>query len=194
MFEFFSNAAENIMNFLSGIILQIIVAIIILLIGFILGRVAEKLVNRMLHEVDMDKMLKAAGSKFSLENFLSKSLKYLIYFIFIIFALNQLGITATILYIVLVAILIVLIISTFFGIKDFIPNFFAGISIYRKKYILVGEKIRVNDVEGEVIQVNLTETRLRTKKGDIIYFPNSTLMKSKIVKLKKRNKSQRKSK
>jgi len=42
----------------------------------------------------------------------------------------------------------------------------------------------VGEIEGVVVEVNLIDTRIKTEKGDIIYVPNSNMIKKKVVKLK----------
>jgi len=120
-----------------------------------------------------------------MERAIGKAIAYFIYFIAIIIALNQIGLTTTILYMISAAVLIIIVISIALGVKDFIPNILAGIHLHRKDIIKEGDKIKVKGTEGKVISVELTETKLKTKKGDIIIIPNSMLVKEEIIKLKK---------
>jgi len=168
-----------------GVINKAIAAVIILLIGFIIGKVVAKIFQKFLAEIELNKMMKkAAGIKVSLEEILSYFVQYFIYFIFIIMALNQLGLTTTILNMLSGAIIIVIIISIFLGIKDFIPNFIAGMFIHSKGFIKEGDHIKVKDVQGKIVKINMVETRIETKSGDLIYLPNTMLTKQEVIKLK----------
>lgn len=170
----------------SSIINRIAVALLIILIGFIIGRLLGKVVQRVLHELEINRIMKkAAKLSFSLEKAIANFVKYFIYFIAIIMALNQIGIATTILYMLAGAIIIIVILSVFLGVKDFIPNFFAGMVIHRKKFINVGDTIRVKGLTGKVIHINLVETRIQTENGDIIYVPNSNLTNEEVIKVKK---------
>ncbi len=100
-------------------------------------------------------------------------------------ALSQLGLTTTVLHMISAAVIVIVIISIFLSIKDFVPNFMAGIFIHRKGFVNEGDKIRVKGVEGRIIHLNLVETRIKTKKGDVIYLPNVLLTRNEVVKLKK---------
>jgi len=71
------------------------------------------------------------------------------------------------------------------AIKDFFPNFFAGITIYRKGEFKAGDLVKIDTAEGRVLSVNLLETKLETAGGDSIFVPNSVVSKSKVIKLKK---------
>lgn len=164
---------------------NIVIAIIILLIGFIIGKLLGKLVSRVLHEIETDKIAKKAGTKIKLEKSIGSLTAYLIYFIAILMALDQLGIKTIVLYILAIAVLAVLVLSVLLGIKDFIPNMFAGFFIYRKDLVKKGDKIKVHGVQGKVEKISLIETTVRTKNGDTVLIPNSTLTKEEIVKLKK---------
>ena len=170
--------------YLGPVVNNIITAIIILLIGFIIAKLLGRLVQRVLHEAELDNLLKKAGAKVSFEMALAHITEYFVYFITIIFALNQLGITTFVLYALAFGAVAVLIISVFLGMRDFIPNFMAGWYIYRKDLIKEGRNVKINGVQGKVVKLNLLDTRIKTKKGDLIYLPNSVVIKSKIVQKK----------
>lgn len=172
-------------NLISDIMNNLIVAVIIILIGFILGRVLGKLVQKLLHELELDNILKrTAKIKFSLERGASKFISYFIYFVAIILALNQIGLTTTILHMVSAAILIIIVLSVILGVKDFIPNFLAGMQISRKKLIEEGDRIKVRGTEGKVVNIDLTEIKMKTKSGDIIFIPSSIFIKEQFTKKK----------
>tara|TARA_Y100000310_G_scaffold302635_1_gene340187 strand:- start:29140 stop:29679 length:540 start_codon:yes stop_codon:yes gene_type:complete len=170
----------------SSIIIKLLAAVVVLLIGFIVARILSKLTKRILNELEIDKVLKEQTNiKTPLEEFLSSTVKYLVYFIAVIIALNQLGLTTTVLQIILFSLLAILVGFIILAFKDFIPNIVAGFFIHQKAKIKPGDKIIVKDIQGQVIHVDLTETRIRTKKKDIVFVPNSLLMKNEITKLKK---------
>lgn len=173
-------------NLDSIFIIKLVAAIAILSLGYIAARFSSRLIHKILHELETDRVLEEqAGFKVPLEEFLSQVAKYLIYFIAIIVALNHLGLTTTILQILLIVALIILIAFAILAFKDFIPNVFAGFLIHQKKKVKPGDFIRVKNIEGIVIHVNLTETRVKTKKREIIYIPNSILLKNEVIKRSK---------
>lgn len=170
-----------------GLYSRLLAAFIILLIGFIIGKLFGKLAGRILHEVEIDSILsRAAGTAIKLEHGISVCITYLIYFVTIIMVLNQLGVTTTVLQMLLGAVIIIIIISIVLAIKDFVPNAFAGLYIYRHKLIKEGERIKVKGIEGIVTHINLIETKLKTKDGDIVYMPNSAITSTEVTKVKKR--------
>jgi len=192
MIEYIKKGSDYLVNF-RGIYLQYLVNLIILLIGFILGKLAGKIVARILHELEVDSIIKkASGVDVNLEHRLSAFVTYLIYFITIIIFLNNLGVATTLLEIIFIAVVIVVVISLVLATKDFIPNAFAGFYIYRKKIVKEGDIIKVMGVKGEVVHINLVETKLKTGEGDIVYIPNSSMTKTGVIKMKKKSKKARK--
>jgi len=182
-----NNSINLLPNLLSGLFTKLVVAIIIVLIGFVVGRILGKIVKRLLHSIEFNKIIKSAtGIKLSLEEGISVFVTYFIYFLFIIMALNQLGLTTVVLHMISGAILIIIIISVLLSIKDFMPNMFSGLFIHRRRFINVGDVIRVENTEGKIVHINLVETKIETDKGDIIYLPNSLLTKNKVIKIKQR--------
>ncbi|MBU3942155.1 MAG: mechanosensitive ion channel family protein [Nanoarchaeota archaeon] len=178
---------NNLPNLLSGIFTKLVVAVIIVLIGLVAGKLLGKLIHKLLHEIELNKLIKkSAGIKISAEEIISFFVTYFIYFIFIVMALNQLGLTTVVLHMISGAILIIIIISIMLSIKDFMPNMFAGFFIHQKRFIKEGDIIKVDNIKGKIMHINLVETTIETKQGDIIYIPNSLLTKKTIVKVKKK--------
>ena len=165
---------------------NIVIAAIILLIGIIIGRISGRFLQKILKEIELNGILnKAANIQINAEDILSSFVTYFIYFIAAVMALSQIGIATEALNMIAAAVIIVIIISFFLGIKDFIPNFIAGARLHRKGRLKEGDKIRVKDMEGKIMHLNLVETRIMTKKGDIIYIPNTILTRYEVIKLKK---------
>jgi len=171
----------------AGIYSTLVVALLIFLIGFIIGKLLGKLTNRMLSEIKLDSIFrKATGLEVNISHISSLFITYLIYFITIIMVLNQLGVTTTVLQIILVAVVALIIISVVLAIKDFVPNAFAGLYIYRRNLLRVGESVKIRGIKGKVVHINLLETKLETKEGDSVYVPNSAITKTEIVKMKRK--------
>jgi small conductance mechanosensitive channel len=183
--DLFGRSVDYLNGFFSGILNKLVVALIILLVGFIVGRIVSRVLSRILHEVELDNILEKAGFRMPLEHTLSTVLSYLIYFIAVVMALNHIGLTTVALYIVVGGAVLLVIIATVLGIKDFIPNMIAGFFIYRKGMFTVGQRIIVKNLEGRVKKISIVETELETKQGDMIYVPNSLLVKSTLLVKKK---------
>jgi len=172
-------------NFLPEMVNRIVASILIIVLGIIVGNIIGKLIKRLLKELEVERVLKEQKVKFPLEEFLSSLFKYIIYIIAIIWALTQLNLQLIILYIILGMILVILVSFLVLAFKDIIPNFVAGIMIHMKQKIQVGDNIIIDSIEGKVQEVDMQETKIKTKEGDLVLYPNALLIKHKIVKKKK---------
>lgn len=170
---------------ISGILSTFIVAIVLLLVGFILAKIFGRMVYKFFHSFELNQSLeKLAGIKVSAEEIAGTFTTYFVYFVTIVMVLQQMGIATTILHMISAGVILIIILSTFLGVKDFIPNAIAGIFIEREKMIMVGETIKVKGITGKVKQINLVETRLETKTGDVVFVPNSAITKTEVIKIK----------
>ncbi len=191
--EFIARAIDYLNNIFAKYLTKFIGALIILLIGIVIGRVVGKFVKRVLHEFEFDTFVRKATSiKISLEELISHLLEYLIYFFSIVYALSKLGLVATVFQFLSLVIIVFIVLSILLGLKDFIPNILAGIRIQQKGYFNNGDMIlmrnKLGNIEGRIINLNLLETVVETRKGDIIHIPNSLLSNSVVRKIRNRNK------
>ncbi len=174
-FDFFQNLFSTFFG-------DFLVALIILLIGLLIGRIVEKFTSKFLRTLDLDGLIgKAAGLKFSLESFISHAISYGVYFIAIVMTLGKLGIATTVLHIIVAGGVVFLVIAILLSVKDFIPNFVGGIVIFRKKLFKVGDYIEINGIEGKIVHISFLETQIKDKNKDVIYLPNSVVMKNKLL-------------
>lgn len=188
MARFFLDSFNYMYGAFEHIFTKLVVAIIILLLGFILGRMAGKIILKVLKEIELNQIIeKTTGIKVSISEIISKAITYFIYFIFIIAALEKLNISTVVVNILAWGVMLIIIVSLFLAIKDFIPNMIAGIYITQKRFVEKGDVIKIDRIEGTILEVQLNTTKIETKKGDILFVPNSNLVKSKIVKLKSKS-------
>lgn len=177
-----TNLFEKFSSVFSGFLTQLLIALLILLIGIIIGKVLGKLVQRVLHEVELNSIVKrAAKIRINMEEFIAAFITYFIYFIAVVIALKEIGLATIILDIISAAIILIIVVAVFLGIKDFIPNMMAGVFLHQKKLMKEGDIIRISGAEGEVVYINLIETKIKTADGDTIHIPNSMLTREKLV-------------
>ena len=62
-----------------------------------------------------------------------------------------------------------------FALQGVLGNLLAGMSLHVVRSVVPGDWVAIGEIEGEVIQTNWRETRLRTIAGHIIVIPNSTV-------------------
>jgi small conductance mechanosensitive channel len=177
---------STVLGGLNNIILKMGFAFLTFFIGFIIGKLVEKFVYKILNEIEFNKLLlDVTGMKIKADSLISSILSYVIYFLSLIAALEQLGIVNTILYIVAATIILIILISFFLAVRDYIPNFMAGIYMYKKENYEEGKFVEINEIKGKIIKIDLLQTKIETKNGDMFFIPNSTVINSNI-KIRKR--------
>lgn len=178
--------ADYIRGVLSPLLNNVVIAVFTFFIGLIVGRVAGKLTSRTLHSFEVDKALKGAtGTSVSIEGLLEVGVSYLTYFIFFIISLNQLGLTQWVLIGISGFAGLIGVVAMVLALKDVLPNAVAGLLLMARKFPQKGDMVNIESVIGKVEEMTILETRIKTRKGDIISFPNRQLVRVKIEKLSK---------
>lgn len=174
----------------NNFILEVFIALTIVVGSLILGKILGRIVDKFLKKTSINKVVyDATKVRVNLDKIISTLVSYAIYLFGFIWALNYLGIASTVLNLLSGAILILALILAFLAFKDFIPNMMSGLFIHAKGFLKEGDVIKLHDIEGKIIYLNLVETRVKTKNGDIIYIPNSRLTKYEVIKKSHKKKS-----
>jgi len=177
---------KTILTNLNEVILKLALGILTFIIGFILGKLVERIVFKLLNELEVNRLLKdATGLKVNLDHLISSILAYSIYFLSFVAALEQIGLANIILYLISAAVIIIILVSFFLSIRDFIPNLIAGLYLYRKERLKPGKYVEIDDIKGKLLSIDLIQLKIEAKNGDVINIPNSTVIKSKL-KIRKR--------
>ncbi|WP_353311657.1 mechanosensitive ion channel domain-containing protein [Shimia sp. NS0008-38b] len=67
------------------------------------------------------------------------------------------------------------------GSNSVISNVLAGLFVLYKRSMNIGDRIRVGDYYGDVMQIRLMETYLKSVKNELISIPNATLLNSEVI-------------
>lgn len=68
-----------------------------------------------------------------------------------------------------------------FAMQDTLGNILSGLALQLDHSIHIGDWLLVDDVSGQVIQVQWRHTAVRTLYGELVLIPNSQLMKSRVI-------------
>ena len=74
-----------------------------------------------------------------------------------------------------------------FAARDSLENFIAGVTVLVDKPFGVGDYIKVDDQYGQVDEITLRSTRLRTVRNRIMVLPNTEMIKGKVMNHTKQN-------
>jgi small conductance mechanosensitive channel len=160
---------------------KIILATIIVFLGLIVGKIVAKLVQKVLAELELDRGLLKSGIGIRVESLLSSFLQYIIYILFGVWALETMGLGSVVLNIIAGGIVVIIIVSLLLGIKDFVPNAMAGVFIHMRGYLKKGDWVKVDTTEGHVLDVDIAETKIETKGGDVLFVPNAVFLRNKFL-------------
>jgi small-conductance mechanosensitive channel len=67
------------------------------------------------------------------------------------------------------------------GSSSFIANYMAGYTLIYRKLFSVGDRVKIGDVVGEVLEMKVQVTRLRSFKNEEVIVPNSSILQSTVV-------------
>lgn len=68
-----------------------------------------------------------------------------------------------------------------FGLQNLTSNFISGIILLFEQHIRVGDRVTVGGTEGDVVEINIRSTTIRTLNNIAIVVPNSEFISSSVV-------------
>lgn len=154
-------------SFLPGI-LQFVVAIALVVWAFRLVNIVQDVVALF----DNDDVLD--GTEKTLISAVQSTLRFVIIFVGAVFVADSMGFDLT----SLIAGLGISGLALALAAKDSISNFFGAITVLLDRPFKIGDWVVVGSAEGEVIEINLRTTLIRTSADTIITMPNANLVNS----------------
>lgn len=147
-----------------------IVFFLVLLTGF---TVLAILVRRGLNRRWLKHLKIDAGTRYTL----SRITQYMIITIGVLISFDFIGIDLS----SLTVIFGLLSVGIGFGLQNVTANFISGLIILFERPISVGDRVMVNDVEGDVTEINIRSTMVRTVNNIFIIVPNSEFVSKNVV-------------
>lgn len=128
------------------------------------GKASRRLVNRsFLYRMGFDE-----AQQFSITNLL----RYTVMVLVLLIGLSIIGINFS----ALTVIFGVLGIGLGFGLQSVVSNFFSGLLIIITRPVKEGDRILVNNLEGDIVQIRMISTVINTLSNENIIIPNSYLV------------------
>ncbi|MCH2535746.1 MAG: mechanosensitive ion channel, partial [Bdellovibrionales bacterium] len=150
-----------------------IAKILILILSFVLLFYASNKFKNLLAK----KLLKGRNFSEASKQTIAILSRYFILVLGLIIILNQIGIDLNSLAVIFGA----LGVGIGFGLQNVINNFVSCIIIVFERPVQVGDRIEVADVEGNVLEINLRSTTVRTNDNVNIIVPNSEFISKNVV-------------
>lgn len=170
MQDFLINEFRNYWNKAIGILPELITGIIVLTIFYFLARLISSQIKKRLSKRIEDKLLSA---------FLGNIAKVIVIFIGILFFMKIIGLTSFISGFIGGAAVSAIVIG--FAFKDIIENFLAGIILAFNRPFQKGDTIVSGDISGDVIDLTIRYTHLKSFEGFDVYIPNAMMITKPLI-------------
>ena len=157
---------------------------LILVVGISLTYLAIKLVNALLdlwrqrHAVESER--KFNDQLFSI---IRKSLNLFVIIVAVLIVAQNLGINIT----AAITSLSIGGLAVGLAAQDTLANLFGAIAVFADKPFLVGDQIKLADIEGTVESVGMRSTRVRNPEGHLVAIPNKTVNNANISNITRRS-------
>jgi len=155
-------------DFLANYSFQIIGAVIIVLLGWFLSKYVYRMLIRFFQNHDFDP---------TLGKFAANVARLLVFGAMVVVAIGKLGISIA----PFVAAVGAVFLTAGLAIQGSVANYAAGISLIITRPFRIGDTILVNSVYGEVEEIKLAYTTLRTEDEELITVPNKNMIGEVIV-------------
>ncbi|MFA6188422.1 MAG: mechanosensitive ion channel family protein [Sulfuricurvum sp.] len=162
--EFYNQTIE----FLANYSFQIIGALLIILIGWFLSKYIYNLLIKFFNNHDFD---------VTLGKFAANAVRILVLGAMIVVAIGKLGISVA----PFIAAIGAIFLTAGLAIQGSVANFAAGISLVISRPFKIGDTILINNIYGEVEEIKLAYTTLRTEDEELITVPNKNMIGEVIV-------------
>lgn len=158
----FSNIQQiynTITEFLVNYSFQILGAVLIIIIGYFVAKKISKFIVALCERKNID---------ITLRTYIGHIIYLIILVCFVIIALGKVGISVT----PFVAAIGAISLGAGLALQGLLSNYGAGISIILSRPFKVGDTITIHDVAGEVKEIKLSCTIIKTEDGEEILIPN----------------------
>jgi MscS family membrane protein len=157
-------------------VIQFIVAISLVIWAYRLVEIIEDIILIIDVDGDLD------GSEKTLISALQSVVRFIVVFVGAVFVADSLGFELT----SLIAGLGISGLALALAAKDTISNFFGAVTVLLDRPFKVGDYILVDSVEGEVMEINLRTTLIRTSSDTVVTMPNANLVNTPVENFGKR--------
>jgi len=170
------NLANNILDLTifkvaqTSISLRSLIAFGVVFTLFIIG---GKVVRRVLMTRFFSRLQIEEGTRYSL----SRIVQYIVVVIGVVVAFQFIGIDLS----GLLVVFGFLSVGIGFGLQNITSNFISGLILLFERHIKVGDRVTVGDTEGDVIEINIRSTTIRSLNNISIIVPNTEFISGTVV-------------
>ncbi|MDY6773877.1 MAG: mechanosensitive ion channel, partial [Candidatus Nanohaloarchaea archaeon] len=180
-----SSAVSNIASQIALYTPRVITAILVFLLGLVLVKGVLSGIRAFIENLDVKKQAETVGvSPKVLDGFLV-GIKFFLYLVVVELSIIQLGVSSAIINNTITAasygIVLLLALLGFFGFKDLLQNYAAGIYLRSSDVLKPGKRVKMDDETGEIREISAFGTTVTTDSGYFMLSPNQKLMDREIL-------------
>ncbi len=180
-----ASAANRIMSQIAAYVPRIMTAVLVFLFGVVLVRGAMEGVRMLIHNLDVREYAEDIGVSTKLIDAFFAAVRVFLYLVVVEIAIIQVGVSPQIVNSTIVAasygIVLLLVLLGFFGFKDLIQNYAAGVYLRGSDVLNPGKRVKVDDETGEIRDISMFGTTITTDSGYFMLTPNQRLMDKEIL-------------
>lgn len=148
----------------------LVTPLLIFFVGVAAGKLAQNLLRTMLGAVELDTHAqRVTGQPVPATELTAGVVAGLIYAVSTALALRSVGLLLEAVQLVGLVLGVFALLALALGARDFLPNFFSGIS--KRRSLKVGDAVRVDGLSGEVTRLGWLSVRLVTADGEVVAVP-----------------------
>ncbi|MCJ7478990.1 MAG: C39 family peptidase [Candidatus Nanohaloarchaeota archaeon QJJ-7] len=180
-----SSAVSQIAGQIASYTPRVITAVLVLLLGFVLTKGVVSGIRAFVENLDVKKQAEAVGVSPKVMDGFLVGIKYFLYLVVFELSIIQLGVSPQIVNNTITAasygIVLLLALLGFFGFKDLLQNYAAGIYLRSSDVLKPGKRVKMEDETGEIREISAFGTTVTTDSGYFLLSPNKNLMDKDIL-------------
>jgi small-conductance mechanosensitive channel len=174
--------AETTFQNVSFYLNKVVIVLVIIFAGFIIGKIIESILRRIFVKVGLDdKLTNIFKARRNYSRAIRRSVVRLIYLCTVLYALSKLAVLEEVFAIVVILVIFAILASWILAGIDVIPNLLARMQLHGRG-IAVGNEVSVMHntgmIQGLVVDMTLTDVRVKRKNGDLFFIPNAVFLES----------------
>lgn len=158
-------------------------SIITLLVIIIIARISVYIIGQLIKRARVNKEIIDKGKAYTI----TQLVKYFIYTFAAIFAIESLGLNISI----LIASSAALFVGIGLGLQNIFNDIVSGIFLLFEQSVAVGDVVEIDSLVGQVKEINIRTSRIKTRDGIMIIVPNSKLIGNSVINWSTENKQTR---
>ena len=168
----------------------LVIALVILLAGFIIVRLVRTSLTRLFSVVALDdKLTRLLGRRRQYARSARTAVVRALYLVTMYLALRSLHLAGVAIALIVGVVVVIILVSFAIGAADLLPNILAR-SRLRARRLSVGDDVEIDTpagrIAGRIVEMSLLDVQVRRPSGDLVFFPNASLIGVRITKRRAR--------